>query len=61
MAPKIPDPETRQRLIDQLRESNRKLDISNLALEELIARIEADLREQRRARLGLNKKETRSA
>ena len=61
MTPRIPDRETRERLVAQLRESNRKLDISNLALDELIAKLEAGIREQDRARLGVKKKESRSA
>ncbi len=60
MTPKIPDAETRERLVAQLRESNRKLDIFNLSLDELIAKLEAGIREQHRARLGLKKKESRS-
>ncbi len=61
MTPKIPDAETRKRLVAQLRESNRKLDIFNLSLDELIAKLEAGIREQHRARLGIKKKESRSA
>ena len=48
---KIPDAETRKREIEQIRASNRMLDELNLALEELLAMIEADLREQRRKHL----------
>jgi len=47
----IPDEETRKRAIEQIRASNRMLDELNLALDDLIAMIEADLREQRRERL----------
>ena len=60
MTPRIPDAETRERLVAQLRESNRKLDIFNLSLDELIAKLEAGIREQDRARLGVKKKESRS-
>ncbi len=48
---KIPDEETRKRELAQIRASNRMLDELNLALDDLIAMIEADLREQRRERL----------
>lgn len=48
---RIPAPETRKREVEQIRASNRMLDELNLALEELLAMIEADLREQRRKRL----------
>ncbi len=49
--PTIPDPFTRERLVNQLRESNRQLELSNLALEEAIANVETDLRQQRKVRL----------
>ncbi len=49
--PKIPDPETRKREVERLRENNRQLDLVTLALDELIAMVEADLRRQRRERL----------
>ena len=49
--PTIPDPETRKREVEQLRESNRQLEQVTLALDELIAMVEADLRHQRRERL----------
>jgi hypothetical protein len=52
---RIPDVETRKREIEQIRASNRMLDELNLALEELLAMIEADLREQRRKRLQASK------
>lgn len=48
---KIPDPETRKREVQQLRESNRQLEQFTLALDELIAMVEIDLRRQRRERL----------
>ncbi len=54
--PRIPDPETRKRLVEQLRECNRKIELWTYELDDLIAMVEADLREQRRTRLGLNKK-----
>jgi hypothetical protein len=48
---RIPDEDTRKREIEQIRASNRMLDELNLAFDELLAMIEADLREQRRKRL----------
>ncbi|MDJ0717876.1 MAG: hypothetical protein QNJ54_27260 [Prochloraceae cyanobacterium] len=53
--PTIPDPFTRERLVNQLRESNRQLELSNLALEEAIANVETDLRQQRKVRLLFSK------
>jgi hypothetical protein len=47
----IPDESTRKRVIEQLRASNRQLEQASLALDDLIAMVEADLREQRRERL----------
>jgi hypothetical protein len=49
--PSIPDAETRKREVESLRESNRQLALVTLALDELIAMVEADLRRQRRERL----------
>lgn len=49
--PQIPDAETRKRNVERLRESNRQLDLFGLALDELIAMAEAELRRQRRQRL----------
>lgn len=46
----LPDPEKLKQTVNQLRESNRQLDIVTLALDELIARIDEDLRQQQRAR-----------
>ncbi len=48
---KIPDFETRKRSLDKLRESNRQLELVAIALDELIAMTEAELRSQRRERL----------
>ena len=48
---KIPDPETRKRSLERLRESNRQLELVTVALDELIAIIEADIRPQRMERL----------
>ena len=49
--PSIPDAETRKREVEGLRASNRQLELVTLALDELIAMVEADLRRQRRDRL----------
>jgi hypothetical protein len=49
--PSIPDAETRKREVEGLRASNRQLALVTLALDELIAMVEADLRHQRRERL----------
>lgn len=49
--PQIPDAETRKRSVERLRESNRQLEHVTLALDELIAMVETDLRRQRRERL----------
>ncbi len=49
--PKIPDPETRKRSLERLRESNRQMELVTVALDELIAIIEADIRHQKMERL----------
>jgi len=46
--PRIPDPETRARHIAKLRDINRRMDKHILDLDELNAKLEADLLEQRR-------------
>jgi hypothetical protein len=48
---RIPDAETRARSIANLREAGRMLDLLTLDLDEIIAILDKDLREQRRARL----------
>ena len=48
---KIPDAQTRKGEVERLRESNRQLEQVTLALDELIAMVETDLRHQRRERL----------
>jgi hypothetical protein len=48
---RIPDAETRARSIANLREAGRMLDLLTLELDEIIAILDKDLREQRRARL----------
>lgn len=59
--PKIPAPETRKRLIKQLRKCNRQLELWDLELQELQATLEADLRDSRRARLQKTNKSINSA
>jgi hypothetical protein len=48
---KIPNPETRRREVECLRESNRQLELVALALDDLLAMVEGELRQQRRQRL----------
>lgn len=48
---KRPDDDTRARSIANLREAGRLLDLWTLELDEVIAALDKDLREQRRARL----------
>ncbi len=48
---RIPDPEKVKRTVERLRESNRQLELVTLALDELIARVDTDLRCQRRTRI----------
>lgn len=45
--PRIPDPETRKRWIENMREVCRQYDILNLMLDEAIALAEADIRNSR--------------
>lgn len=47
----IPDPEKVKRTVERLRASNRQLELVTLALDELIARVDTDLRRQRQERL----------
>jgi hypothetical protein len=56
----IPDLETRMRGVRGLRESNRQLELATIALDELIAMVEADLRHQRRSRLESNSRQLNS-
>jgi hypothetical protein len=48
---KIADIEMRQQSVQRLRESNKQLELFALALDDLIAMVESDLRHQRRQRL----------
>lgn len=42
--PRIPDPETRKRSVENMREVCRQYDVLNLMLDEAIAQVEADIR-----------------
>ena len=48
---RIPDPQTRAKSIANLKEAGRLLDLCTLDLDEVIAALDKDLREQRRAQL----------
>jgi hypothetical protein len=48
---RISDAETRAKSIANLREAGRLLDLCTLDLDEVIAALDKDLREQRRSRL----------
>lgn len=47
----IPDAQTREWEVKQLRNSNQQLELVTIALDELIAMVEADLYRQQRERL----------
>ena len=58
--PRIPDPETRRRSVENMREVCRQFDALNLLLDEAIALLEADIRNSplnayrlRKAKLGV--------
>ncbi|MCY7337599.1 MAG: hypothetical protein LH613_15550 [Chamaesiphon sp.] len=46
-----PTEEIRKNCLDRLRESNRQLELYNLLLDDAIAQIDSELRQQRRERL----------
>jgi hypothetical protein len=46
-----PTEEVRKNCLDRLRESNRQLELYNLFLDDAIAQIDLELRQQRRERL----------
>ena len=48
---KIPDAQTREQEVKQLRDSNQQLELVTMALDELIAIVEADLYRQNQERL----------
>jgi hypothetical protein len=48
--PEIPDEATRKQEVEKLRNSSRQLEGFTLALDEVIALVEEDLRKQRRIR-----------
>jgi len=49
--PRIPDPETRARLLSSLRQTRLELEEFGLQLEEVIAGLEKDIREQKLQRI----------
>ncbi|MGK7895541.1 MAG: hypothetical protein AB4372_18475 [Xenococcus sp. (in: cyanobacteria)] len=46
-----PNEETKKRCLKGLRETNHQLELYNLFLDDAIAKIDAELRQQKRARL----------
>jgi hypothetical protein len=46
-----PDQETKQRCLENLKQTNYKLELYNLFLDDAIAQIEIELRQQKRTRL----------
>ncbi len=59
--PQIPDPETRSRHIAKLRELVRRMDGHILDLDELNAKLEAELLDQRRRAYHLREASRRAA
>lgn len=51
-----PDESSRKRALERLRETNRQLELHNLQLEEILAKLEAEVRQQKRERLLKSKK-----
>lgn len=46
-----PDQKTKQRCLESLKQTNHKLELYNLFLDDAIAQIEIELRQQKRTRL----------
>ena len=46
-----PDKETKQQCLESLKKTNHKLELYNLFLDDAIAQIEIELRQQKRTRL----------
>jgi hypothetical protein len=46
-----PDEETKKRCLDGLKQANHRLELYNLFLDDAIAQIDAELRQQKRTRL----------
>ena len=46
-----PDQETKQQCLENLKQTNHKLELYNLFLDDAIAEIEIELRQQKRTRL----------
>lgn len=53
--PRIPDPETRARLLSSLRQTRLQLEEFGLQLEEIIAGLEKHIREQKLQRIANTK------
>lgn len=49
--PFYPDEITKKRCLEELRQSNKRLELYNLFLDEAIAQVDAELRQQKRIRL----------
>jgi len=49
-----PDPEKVKKTVEQLRQNNRQLDLVAISFDELISRIDRDLREQAKKRIQLS-------
>ncbi len=47
----FPDQETKKRCLENLKQTNHKLELYNLFLDDAIAQIEIELRQQKRTRL----------
>ncbi|MGK7943317.1 MAG: hypothetical protein AB4058_02485 [Microcystaceae cyanobacterium] len=56
MTQPLPNPEKIQQTVEKLKASNRQLELVTLAFDELIAKIDQDLRQQRRKRLQMAQK-----
>lgn len=50
--PRIPDPETAQRLLANLRQTHLEMHEFNLELDAITARVEADIQQQKLRRVG---------
>ena len=51
-----PNPEKVKQIVEQLRQNNRQLDLAVISFDELISRIDQDLREQTKNRIQLSSK-----
>jgi hypothetical protein len=55
-----PDDATKQRCLENLRQSNRQLDLYNLFLDDAISQIDSKLRQYKRIRLSSQEHQTPS-